>query len=131
VAAGAVTAAAAAGAVLFGGEEPRSLGRGQISSAVADLRDSHRSAVRRAQRAPMLLGVPRSKLESIAECESHGDPRAASLDGTYRGKYQFDRGTWRANGGSGDPARAPELEQDLRAAALYRVAGSGPWPNCG
>jgi hypothetical protein len=130
VAAGVVTVAAAAGAVLFG-EEPRTLGRGQISSAVADLRDSHRSAVRRAQRAPMLLGVPRRKLESIAECESHGDPRAASSDGPYRGKYQFDRGTWRANGGRGDPAKAPELEQDLRAAALYRVVGSGPWPNCG
>ena len=124
-------AAAAAGALTLLGEDPRSLGRGQISAAVADLRDSHRSAVRRAERAPMLLGIPRRRLESIAECESHGDPRAVSSDGTYRGKYQFDRGTWRANGGSGDPAQAPELEQDLRAAALYKVAGSGPWPNCG
>ena len=90
-----------------------------------------REETRRLRTAPYVLGVPRSTLEAIASCESHGDPRAVSSDGTYRGKYQFDRGTWRSNGGSGDPAKAPELEQDLRAAALYRAAGSGPWPNCG
>lgn len=82
-------------------------------------------------RAPRLLGVKRKKLESIAECESHGDPRAVSSDGTYRGKYQFDKSTWKSNGGSGDPAKAPELEQDLRAAEVYRIRGSSPWPNCG
>jgi hypothetical protein len=102
-----------------------------VQEATLELRDSHRRAVRRAMRAPKLLGVKRKKLESIAECESHSDPRAVSSDGTYRGKYQFDKGTWKSNGGSGDPAKAPELEQDLRAAALYRAAGSNPWPNCG
>ena len=50
------------------------------------------------------------------------DPRAVSADGTYRGKYQFDRQTWRAMGGHGDPARASEAEQDRRALALYRDA---------
>ncbi len=133
LAAVAVAAAAAvavgAGVVLPG--EIGELKRGQVRAAVAELRDSHRQAVRRAGQAPRLLGVPRRTLDSIAECESHGDPRAVSSDGTYRGKYQFDRGTWRSNGGSGDPAKAPELEQDLRAAALYQAAGSGPWPNCG
>ena len=44
-----------------------------------------------------------------------------SADGTYRGKYQFDRETWRAMGGSGDPADAPEAEQD-RIAALALLA---------
>ena len=34
-------------------------------------------------------------------------------------------------GGSGDPAAAPEAEQDMRAAMLYAQAGSSPWPVCG
>ena len=104
---------------------------GHLRGGVLALRDAHRQGVRRAMKAPVLLGVKRRKLERIAECESHGDPRAVSSDGTYRGKYQFDKGTWKSNGGSGDPAKAPELEQDLRAAALYRAVGSNPWPNCG
>jgi hypothetical protein len=106
--------------------------RGTIRAAAVEMKASHRQAVRRALEAPKILGVKRAKLESIAECESHGDPRAVSSDGTYRGKYQFDKSTWRSNGGIGkDPAKASELEQDLTAAALYRTRGSSPWPNCG
>ena len=70
-------------------------------------------------------------LEAIAACESGGDPRAVSADGAYRGKYQFDHQTWASVGGSGDPAAAPEAEQDRRAAMLYARAGSSPWPICG
>ena len=51
------------------------------------------------------------KLQAIAACESGGNPRAI--------------------GGSGDPANAPEAEQDKRAAILYARAGSSPWPVCG
>jgi peptidoglycan hydrolase-like protein with peptidoglycan-binding domain len=69
-------------------------------------------------------------LERIAQCESGGNPRAVSPDGTYRGKYQFSRATWRAMGGEGDPAKAPEAEQDRLAAKLYRQQGASPWPNC-
>jgi peptidoglycan hydrolase-like protein with peptidoglycan-binding domain len=69
-------------------------------------------------------------LARIAQCESGGNPRAVSPDGTYRGKYQFDRATWRAMGGSGDPARASEAEQDRRALALFRARGAAPWPAC-
>lgn len=69
-------------------------------------------------------------LAKIAACESGGDPTAVSADGRYRGKYQFSRATWRAMGGSGDPAKAPEAEQDRRAAALLASAGTRPWPNC-
>lgn len=69
-------------------------------------------------------------LERIAQCESGGNPRAVSSDGTYRGKYQFDRQTWAAMGGKGDPARASEAEQDRRALALLRARGTSPWPNC-
>ena len=77
------------------------------------------------------LGVSMSTLESIAACESGGDPTAVSSDGSYRGKYQFDYGTWESMGGSGDPAAASEAEQDYRAALLYAASGSSPWPVCG
>ena len=70
-------------------------------------------------------------LESIAQCESHGDPRAISSGGTYRGKYQFSFSTWASVGGEGDPAAASETEQDRRAAILYRTGGPGHWPVCG
>ena len=76
-------------------------------------------------------GVTMATLESIAACESGGDPEAVSADGTYRGKYQFDQGTWESVGGHGDPAAAPEAEQDYRAALLYSESGSSPWPVCG
>lgn len=70
-------------------------------------------------------------LAKIAACESGGDPTAISSDGTYRGKYQFTRSTWAQMGGSGDPAAAPEAEQDRRAAALLAAQGTAPWPVCG
>jgi len=70
-------------------------------------------------------------LERIARCESGGNPRAISASGQYRGKYQFSRATWRAMGGTGDPARASESEQDRRAAKLLAMRGTSPWPTCG
>jgi peptidoglycan hydrolase-like protein with peptidoglycan-binding domain len=69
-------------------------------------------------------------LRRIARCESGGNPRAVSPDGRYRGKFQFDRETWRAWGGTGDPAAAPESVQDRIALKLYRARGTAPWPNC-
>ena len=80
---------------------------------------------------PESVGVSSATLTSIASCESGGDPTAISADGAYHGKYQFDLGTWASVGGSGDPAAAPEAEQDYRAALLYARAGSSPWPVCG
>lgn len=76
-------------------------------------------------------GVSQATLDAIGACESGGDPTAVSSDGTYRGKYQFDYGTWESMGGTGDPAAAPEAEQDYRAALLYAASGSSPWPVCG
>jgi Transglycosylase-like domain/Putative peptidoglycan binding domain len=70
-------------------------------------------------------------LARIAACESSGNPQAISPDGLYRGKYQFTRATWRAVGGHGDPAAAPESEQDRRAAILLAQRGTSPWPRCG
>jgi hypothetical protein len=80
---------------------------------------------------PESVGVSSATLDAIASCESGGDPSVVSADGSYRGKYQFDYGTWASVGGSGDPAAAPETEQDYRAALLYVSGGSSPWPICG
>ena len=71
-----------------------------------------------------------SELQKIASCESSGNPSAVSPDGTYRGKYQFSRETWRELGGSGDPASAPESLQDEMAAKLLATQGPSAWPNC-
>lgn len=100
---------------------------------LAKLRRRRREAQRREQEAFAGLpgGVSRSTLEAIAACESGGDPTIVSADGSYRGKYQFSYGTWESVGGSGDPAAAPEAEQDYRAALLYAQSGSSPWPVCG
>lgn len=101
------------------------------------IQDEEQAAARKQKRereeqfAELPGGVSLSTLEAIASCESGGDPTAVSSDGTYRGLYQFDYGTWESMGGSGDPAAAPVAEQNYRAALLYASAGSSPWPVCG
>ena len=70
-------------------------------------------------------------LQRIARCESGGNPRAVSAGGRYRGKYQFSLSTWRHMGGEGDPAAAPEAQQDRVAAELFAAQGRAPWPHCG
>ena len=105
-----------------------------IKVAKKKLRAKHLRQQRQQQQeayAALPGGVSQSTLDTIAACESGGDPTAVSSDGTYRGKYQFDYGTWASVGGSGDPAAAPEAEQDYRAALLYSQSGSSPWPVCG
>jgi hypothetical protein len=73
----------------------------------------------------------RSRLRSIAACESGGNPRAVGGGGIYRGMYQFSFSTWHAVGGSGDPAAAPRSEQTWRAWLLLSRHGAGHWPVCG
>ena len=111
------------------------LARRKAEKARARGRPKRPRGVRRPRPAASLLpesvGVSVATLDSIAACESGGDPSAVSPDGTYRGKYQFDYGTWASVGGSGDPAAAPAAEQDYRAALLYSRGGSSPWPICG
>lgn len=106
-----------------------------VKTIAADIRAEERALARKREREAderfAELGVSMATLESIASCESGGDPTAVSSDGSYRGKYQFDFGTWESMGGSGDPAAAPEAEQDYRAALLYAQSGSSPWPVCG
>jgi hypothetical protein len=98
----------------------------QVHKIRAEARKRHREAF-----AELPGGVSLSTLEAIAACESGGDPTVVSSDGSYRGKYQFDYGTWESVGGAGDPAAASEAEQNYRAALLYSRSGSSPWPVCG
>jgi Transglycosylase-like domain len=96
------------------------------------IRAARRAEQRRERREVFAgIGISQATLDAIGSCESGGDPTAVSSDGTYRGKYQFDFGTWESVGGSGDPAAAAEDEQDYRAALLYAQSGSSPWPVCG
>lgn len=75
--------------------------------------------------------VPASTLRSIAQCESHGNPRAIGGGGRYRGMFQMTFQIWGAVGGKGDPAAASAAEQHYRAALIYTRYGSGQWPVCG
>jgi hypothetical protein len=98
-----------------------------------ELRRQHKLLIREkrdlkaAAAAPAVSGT----LQAIAACESGGNPHAIGGGGAFRGKYQFTYATWAAMGGSGDPAAAPEAEQDRLAAKLYATAGAGQWPVCG
>jgi hypothetical protein len=98
---------------------------GPLTRAALGLRPFSARSVRRTSGVRLPLALRR-----IAECESGGNPRAISPGGTYRGKYQFSRETWRNLGGTGDPAAAPEWLQDRLALKLYRQSGTAPWPNC-
>lgn len=103
----------AAAALRAGGERAR---RARVEA------ERRRERARRAALPPIL--------HRIAACESGGDPRAIGGGGAFRGKYQFMRSTWEAVGGRGDPARAPEPEQDRRAKILLERAGPSQWPVC-
>jgi Transglycosylase-like domain len=110
------------------GQDPAQL-RSRLRGVRRELRAARRERkqARREARTPAVSPV----LEAIAACESGGNPRAIGGGGLYRGKYQFDFGTWQSVGGSGDPAQASEAEQDRRAAILYAQRGAAPWPVCG
>jgi hypothetical protein len=97
----------------------------------AELRESIGVLKRMTATVPAASGAASPQLEAIAACESGGDPTAVGGGGLYRGKYQFTYETWASVGGSGDPAAAPEAEQDARAAALLARDGAGHWPACG
>jgi len=99
---------------------------GPLTRGALGLEPFSRSSVRRSS---STVRIPRM-LRLIAECESGGNPKAVSSGGTYRGKYQFSRGTWESLGGKGDPAEAAEWIQDRLALRLYRRSGTSAWPNC-
>ncbi|MGB0120571.1 MAG: transglycosylase family protein [Solirubrobacterales bacterium] len=90
-----------------------------------------RKKERRERFAELPGSVSRTTLETIASCESGGDPEIVSSSGLYHGKYQFSPATWESVGGEGLPSEASEAEQDFRAALLYDRSGPGQWPTCG
>ncbi|MEV4420869.1 transglycosylase family protein [Patulibacter sp. NPDC049589] len=101
------------------------------ATGASDASTTGGQAVAGASTGPTSSGSSGGDLSGVAACESGGNPGAVSPDGQYRGKYQFDQQTWESVGGSGDPAAAPEAEQDQRAQQLQAQRGSSPWPVCG
>jgi hypothetical protein len=98
---------------------------------VSVLRERNSRLRKRVARHENAAATASAPLEAIAACESGGNPSAIGGGGMYRGKYQFSTSTWASVGGSGDPAAAPEAEQDRRAAMLYSRTGPSSWPVCG
>ena len=122
---------------IFGGGTRRAVRRFQKRNGIAADGIAGAETLRKlglakiaAAETPSTVRLPKV-LQRIAICESGGNPKAVSPDGRYRGKFQFSRATWRSMGGSGDPAAAPEAEQDRLALKLYRAQGVSPWPHCG
>jgi hypothetical protein len=114
-------------------QELRADAKQKLHTAVQRAKHERRMKLRAKarKRAAAQRSAASPQLQAIAACESGGNPRAIGGGGAFRGKYQFDYGTWASVGGSGDPAAAPESEQDARAAALLQRSGTSPWPVCG
>jgi len=73
-----------------------------------------------------------SMLNELAQCESRGNWDINTGNGYYGG-LQFDKSTWRANGGkkfAPTADKASPIEQKQIAEDLYRVSGWRPWPGC-
>jgi hypothetical protein len=117
-----------------GGDPGRNILLRGVATESDRVRSATRAELRRSIAVLKRMTAPAAaspQLEAIAACESGGDPTAIGGGGLYRGKYQFTYETWQSVGGAGDPAAAPEAEQDARAAALLARDGAGHWPVCG
>jgi LysM repeat protein len=68
--------------------------------------------------------------DAIAQCESGGNWGISTGNGYYGG-LQFKMSTWRANGGTGNPANASREEQIRVAENVLKSQGIGAWPTCG
>jgi hypothetical protein len=68
--------------------------------------------------------------DAIAQCESGGNWSVNTGNGYYGG-LQFSPSTWRANGGSGNPANASREEQIRIARNVLMSQGIKAWPVCG
>lgn len=64
---------------------------------------------------------------SIKQCESHGNYHARNSSSGAGGAYQIMPSTWRAYGGSGDPASASPAQQDQIASKIYSSGGASQW----
>jgi hypothetical protein len=82
--------------------------------------------------------VSDEQLAQLRICESHDNYEAVSAGGTYRGAYQFNRGTWDRLARDHfpwlegvDPATVEPWWQDAMAKALWSESGPSSWPHCG
>jgi hypothetical protein len=117
---------------LSGGHLRRGYARGVRDDAVSVIRAHNKRLRTRIARLERRGGgsTASAGLQAIAACESGGNPSTNTGNGFY-GKYQFTQSTWQSVGGTGNPAAAPEAEQDRRAAMLLARSGSSQWPVCG
>lgn len=102
------------------------------SATTAPTRPRARRVARSAvtNRPRVAVGVLDDPWAALARCESGGNPRAVDRAGLHFGLFQFDSGTWRGNGGVGNPTDATADEQ-LRVAKLLQARrGWAPWPEC-
>ena len=67
--------------------------------------------------------------DAIAQCESSGNWSINTGNGYYGG-LQFLPATWRAFGGTGNPANASKATQIKIAERVLKVQGWGAWPAC-
>lgn len=110
-----------------------------IMAAATEAADSAYSGCKRAECMRHVIQPHKKRfLLPVGTCESargtwslRAGLRAISPNGLYRGRYQFDMGSWRAAGGKGDPADASWLQQAYRAVIWKGMAGIGAWPICG
>lgn len=70
-----------------------------------------------------------STWQALAQCESSGN-WAANTGNGYYGGLQFTLGTWRAYGGTGNPASASPATQIAVAEHVLAGQGWGAWPAC-
>jgi hypothetical protein len=70
-----------------------------------------------------------STWDEIAQCEASGNWHIDTGNGYYGG-LQFSMGTWRAHGGSGNPARNTKAKQIKIAEKVLSSQGWGAWPAC-
>jgi len=71
--------------------------------------------------------------DAVAQCESGGNWGISNGNGFYGG-LQFNRGTWRANGGgryASTANRASRTQQIAIAEKVLHGSGIGAWPACG
>jgi nucleoid-associated protein YgaU len=67
--------------------------------------------------------------DAIAQCESSGNWHINTGNGYYGG-LQFLPSTWRAFGGTGNPANASKAQQIAVAERVLKVQGWKAWPTC-
>jgi resuscitation-promoting factor RpfA len=73
--------------------------------------------------------APDSAWDKLAQCESGGNWKINTGNG-YFGGLQFNRGTWRAYGGTGSPHTASRAEQIAVAERTLAAQGWNAWPSC-